>query len=650
MSVIRQRRSAPVNRNDGRSGPAPDSPPATAVARPHSPSARPPLHQLRHTSAAVAKVEGGGAPLASSHHFSLLGDLLGAELGWGSALVWSRYGRAEEHAINFLRVPFLLERFVSFGHALCADLFLFHFTWLPLRFAYSLMAGGLALLRALEVLCTRWMGFPAHSRPAPALRFGRAQVYDLLKGVILITATLVLGMVQISRVYHYVRGEAVIKLYVVYNVLGVVDALFSSLGQDIMDALYRTTRDHLRPFVDDGAVDDVAAADAPVHPTISSRTALLRLAGHFAIAVGYVTLHACVIFVQIVCLNVAMNSKNNALLTLLVSTNFVELKGTVFKRFEAENLFQVAASDAVERFSLSLFLVLIGLQELSSVSALMQILPSILVIWGAEVAVDYVKHSFTSKFNRLSADLFTTYSAVLAHDLIAVRQRMANSMDPTHACVRRLGLATLPLACVVLRMALAKVGTNWLPRLNSATGWGAIGLGAALLFAAKMLLNMLLLVHSAAIVREQQDLLARAVAGATPAATRAATLTGAVATAGPLRRSGGADTPVLTTGTASAAPVPGGLWPGKRPSLSSTEPHASPASGPYSARPFSWHEGGPSERVGRSGRVSGRGSAEFSATAAVSTTVTAERVEALLMLEQISTVDRWALRAKMIPI
>jgi hypothetical protein len=38
---------------------------------------------------------------------------------------------------------------------------------------------------------------------------------------------------------------------------------------------------------------------------------------------------------------VAINSSNKALLTIMMSNNFVELKGSVFKKFDKNNLFQV---------------------------------------------------------------------------------------------------------------------------------------------------------------------------------------------------------------------------------------------------------------------------------------------------------------------
>jgi len=50
------------------------------------------------------------------------------------------------------------------------------------------------------------------------------------------------------------------------------------------------------------------------------------------------------LFFQVVTLNVAVNSYSNALLSLLMSNQFVEIKATVFKKFEKENLFQMSCA------------------------------------------------------------------------------------------------------------------------------------------------------------------------------------------------------------------------------------------------------------------------------------------------------------------
>jgi hypothetical protein len=71
---------------------------------------------------------------------------------------------------------------------------------------------------------------------------------------------------------------------------------------------------------------------------------------------------------QLLSLNVAVNSYDHALLTLLVSNQFVEIKGSVFKKFEKDNLFQITCADIVERFSLSLMLLIVAFRNLIELS------------------------------------------------------------------------------------------------------------------------------------------------------------------------------------------------------------------------------------------------------------------------------------------
>ena len=93
--------------------------------------------------------------------------------------------------------------------------------------------------------------------------------------------------------------------------------------------------------------------------------------------------HALVMVYQLISLNVAINSYDHALLTLLVSNQFVEIKGSVFKKFEKDNLFQITCAgntfyffpalhywliscdtDIVERFTLALMLTVVAFRNL----------------------------------------------------------------------------------------------------------------------------------------------------------------------------------------------------------------------------------------------------------------------------------------------
>lgn len=103
----------------------------------------------------------------------------------------------------------------------------------------------------------------------------------------------------------------------------------------------------------------------------------------------FTDLHSLLVLIQATILNVAFNSSNRALLVIMMSNNvsfndmylvlfilnncrirhfitklllqFVEIKGSVFKKFDKNNLFQVSCSDVRERFHLLVLLSIVVL-------------------------------------------------------------------------------------------------------------------------------------------------------------------------------------------------------------------------------------------------------------------------------------------------
>ena len=143
------------------------------------------------------------------------------------------------------------------------------------------------------------------------------------------------------------------------------------------------------------------------------------------------------LFFQVVTLNVAVNSYSNALLSLLMSNQFVEIKATVFKKFEKENLFQMSCAgspaerpsdvDIIERFHLSLLLTLILLRNLiehtNSLTKPLNLpwvdlcMPFIMVL-GSELLVDWCKHAFITKFNHIRPSIYGRFTDVLCLDFV----------------------------------------------------------------------------------------------------------------------------------------------------------------------------------------------------------------------------------------
>jgi hypothetical protein len=117
---------------------------------------------------------------------------------------------------NFLSVPRQLERLLFFGLLICLDTFLYVPTFLPLRILGGLTAGlwGLATKR-------RRVSWPV--------------VYDCMRGGMMLVCLWLLQFVQMSRVYHYIRGQSMIKLYVLIGMVEIFDKLMCSFGQDALD-------------------------------------------------------------------------------------------------------------------------------------------------------------------------------------------------------------------------------------------------------------------------------------------------------------------------------------------------------------------------------------------------------------------------------
>ena len=76
----------------------------------------------------------------------------------------------------------------------------------------------------------------------------------------------------------------------------------------------------------------------------------------------------------------------------------------------------------------------------------------IVMVFMAEIVVDWVKHAFIAKFNRIDASVYEKYLKILSRDSSSSRAEPGATLDHTHQVSRRLGLVSLPLAAVILRM------------------------------------------------------------------------------------------------------------------------------------------------------------------------------------------------------
>lgn len=368
-----------------------------------------------------------------------------------------------ERVSNFMAMPAWIEQMMWIGTLVSLNAFLYMVTILPLRF-------GMAWIRWAR---NTWTWLRTNKKQFLTI----SNKCDILKGLLVWQTCYILSHVaDASKMYHSVRGQDVLKLSVIFSVLEISDRLCSSFGQDVLDTLF--SRYTLGRRVD-------------------GSHAYLRIAGYYSLCLAYMIFHTFVLLYQLVTLNVAINSYDNELLTLLLSNQFVEIKTTVFKRFEKETLFQLACADVVERFQLGVTLGTIGLRnlmELSGASAmggtgalgplptsfevypyvnvLFRTLNPVLTVLISEVLVDWLKHAFIAKQNHIRPAVYGRFVDVLCRDILPSQssiamdgytQRQSSFVDQSPLVIRRLGLAVLPLVCVLIRMA-SQVVYMFLPK------------------------------------------------------------------------------------------------------------------------------------------------------------------------------------------
>ena len=132
----------------------------------------------------------------------------------------------------------------------------------------------------------------------------------------------------------------------------------------------------------------------------------------FVFSVFVMCFHCIIIMFEAITFNVVLNSANSSLLALLVSNNFAELKGTVFKNMNVTRLWTLTIQDIVEHFHISICLIFVLIENMLLTNTTLpsyQMLMKCLAILGAEVVVDVIKHSFLGKFQNIKPGVYSEY-------------------------------------------------------------------------------------------------------------------------------------------------------------------------------------------------------------------------------------------------
>lgn len=327
--------------------------------------------------------------------------------------------REFEQLVNMTKVPFRLERFMSWTLLACFDCFLHLLTAVPLKIVNDILSRRLKRRRSL-LSKTSNEGFMVF---------------------MIVVASVILSKLDTSMAYHRIKRQSSVKLYMLFGVLEMADKMLASMGQSLITIVLAKNFQKSR-----------------------YRQILLSCA-----SIIYLVCHGYVMVYQTVALHVAVNSYSNAFLTLLLSMQFAEIKAALLKKTDKEGLFQLAIADVVERSQLIFLLMIIAIRNLVAKSksqsnvipnswnlhATSSVILGVLCgpmfnVVGSELIVDWVKHAYVTKFNRIRPRIYDKFLVITCRDYVT----------SSHKFCDRLGLpipALVVLFMVMMRPTISDV-------------------------------------------------------------------------------------------------------------------------------------------------------------------------------------------------
>ena len=317
---------------------------------------------------------------------------------------------------DYVRLPFVIEYVVNHGILTCLSCLLYELTFMPLsafRGFRKKISGNYSPMTWIEYT-------------------------DFLRTSILIVAAIVFNAsIDFSEVYHYIRAQSLLKLYFIFNMMEIIERLVRSWGNDLVDGMIRRA---------------VISSD---------RWSMMSLGVNWVVVLIYTIIHSIIHFWRVMLISVAILA--NDMLIVLVTNNFNELKGTVFKKNEPRSVYPVLTSDVVERLYLFIDVALMLFRMTTSPQRSKipfgEVSIWIAVMIGLEIITDWMKFLCLSKFNSIENGTYWHYHSIHREDIINSRNVEMNPIPPlvqkgyvsaSHLPARRMNFMPTPLAVLIL--------------------------------------------------------------------------------------------------------------------------------------------------------------------------------------------------------
>jgi len=249
----------------------------------------------------------------------------------------------EEKTHGILEISLLYESFCTWSYLIILANLLYMFFIMPFT----------VILNCVQYFCTSRV-------------FTQRGLFQIFIFVLISTAIFISFILSPAYIYHWIRGQNTLKIYVMFGFLDMSDNLLRKMG-------------HCN-------IENICVA------LKNKKTTTIILV--FIQALIYTEIHTFILFLQMLTLFVAFNSSTNSLLILLLSTNFAEIKVSLFKRIDFTMLFKTFCGDIVERVQFFIFFAILFAQQTEQWIMLSQ---KTCILIGAEICVDWLKYTMFTR-------------------------------------------------------------------------------------------------------------------------------------------------------------------------------------------------------------------------------------------------------------
>lgn len=272
------------------------------------------------------------------------------------------------------------------------------------------------------------------------IRFKKSNSF--LKSITILIIFYFLNNLYPDRIYHYLKEQSLMRVYVLFGVLELAEKLIGTLCDDIIENIdidgnnlkgnsidcnlkgnnidINKKGNNLKGNNIESSIDinkqgnNINIQNIDNIQNIENIENNLK-GNYFLNSLLFVcsTLcHTLIFYFQYLIIQLSLNTSLTNLYSLIISIQFIELKGNVFKKGNKNNLFSIIDNDSLKRFNLTIYLIIAFLSLFSESEESYKILfflEPILIIFFLKIFIDWIKHIFFCRFNNLDLNIYDEY-------------------------------------------------------------------------------------------------------------------------------------------------------------------------------------------------------------------------------------------------